>query len=68
MCLRWRRIETAYAHTVTAAAKMTLARVWIRHDVDCITVENTQLVIRHVVSAGHIRVQPRRYAVGKPIT
>src|SRR5687768_18590567 len=49
--LRWLRMETDYAHTVTAAAKMTLAGVLIRHDVDCITVENTQLVSRHVVPA-----------------
>jgi hypothetical protein len=30
---------------------MTLAGVLIRHDVDCITAKNTQLVIRHVVPA-----------------
>jgi hypothetical protein len=40
----------------------------IRHDVGCITVENTQLVSRHVVSAGHVREQLRQYAVGKPTT
>ena len=33
-----------------------------------IIVENTQLAIRHVVPAGHVRVQPRQYAAGKPTT